>query len=95
MTWMSKKPFMIFLSLKHINQIPPLNRNASNIINFIFSFFLMIRRIWDFKILLIPLIIDTHKSKLRKAMLKTYTIQSNAPDLNSDGTLSWPSGINL
>ena len=92
---MSIKTFMIFLSLKNIYQIPSLHRDACDIMDLILSLFFMIWWIRNLEVLLISLIIDAHKTKLREAMLKTNSIKSNWSDLNSDGTLSWSSRIDL
>lgn len=93
MTWMSEKSFMVFLSLENVDQISSLDGNTCDVKDLILSLLLMIWWVWNFELLLVPLIIDLHKPKLREAVFKANTIQSDAPNLNSDGALTWSSWI--
>lgn len=95
MARMVKKAFVIFLSLENIDQISALKTNTSNIRYIIFSFFFMIWGVRNFKVLLVSLIIDLHESKFRKAVLKSNSVKSDAPYLNSDWAFSWSSCIYL
>ena len=74
MSGVSVKSFMVFLSLENVDQISSLDSDASDIEDLIFSFLLMIWWVWDLELLLVPLIIYLHETKLGKAVLKTYSI---------------------
>lgn len=94
-TWVCEKPFVVFLGLENIYQISSLNRNTSDILNFVFSFFLVIWGVWNFEILLIPGIIDLHEPELGEAVLKSNTIKPDRPNLDSDRALSRPPWVDL
>ena len=74
MSGVSVKSFMVFLSLENVDQISSLDSDACDIEDLIFSFLLMIWWVWDLELLLVPLIIDLHETKLGEAVLKTYSI---------------------
>jgi hypothetical protein len=74
MTGMWEESLVILLSLEYIYKISALNRNASDILYFIFSLLFMIWRIWNLEILLISSIIHLHETKFREAVLKANSI---------------------
>ena len=92
---MSIETFMVFLSLEDVDEVSSLNRNTCDIMDFILSFLLVIWWIWNLKVLLVSLVIYTHESELRKAMFETDAIKPDWSNLNSDGTFSRSSWVDL
>ena len=93
MPWVRIESLMVFLSLENVDQISSLNGDACDVKNLVLSFLLMIWWVWDLKLLLVPLIVHLHKPKLWETVFETDTVKSDAPDLDSDRTLSWSSWI--
>ena len=73
-TGMWEETLVVLLSLEYIYQISALNRNASNILYFIFSLLFMIWWVWNLEILLISSIVHLHETKLGEAVLKTNAV---------------------
>jgi hypothetical protein len=91
--WMSIEALVVFLSLENVDKVSPLNGDARNVKYLILSLLLVIWWIWNFELLLIPLVIDLHETKLGEAVLESNAVESDTPNLHSNGALSWPSGI--
>lgn len=83
-SWMCVEPLVVLLSLENVDQVPALNRNTCDVEYLILSLLLMIWWVWDFELLLVPLIVNLHEAKLWEAVLKSDAIESDAPDLHPD-----------
>lgn len=70
----SVESLVVFLSLEDVDQIPSLNRNCSDVVDFILPFLLMVWWIWNFELLLVPCFIHLHEAKLGEAVLVADSI---------------------
>ena len=93
--WMVEKPFVVLLSLKHIDQVSALQRDTRNVHDLIFSLLLMIWRVRNFELCLISLIVNLHETEFREAVLKTNSVESDASDLDPHCRLPRPSCVDV
>ena len=63
--------------------------------NFVFTLLFVVWWIRNLEVLLVLWFVELHEAKLGEAMLKTDTIKTNTPYLNTNGTLAWPTRVQL
>ena len=95
MSGVSIEAFMVFLSLKNVDQVPALDRDRCDVVNVVLTLFFMIWRVWNFEFLLISCVVHLHEAELRKAMFITNSIKTKTPDLNSYRTFARSPWVNL